>query len=48
MRLVQFLSLVIYSRGVPNVTCDLCGITVERSLAIQKVAGLDLGRSSSR
>jgi len=27
---------------------SLCGLTVERSLAIQKVAGSNLGRSASR
>ena len=28
--------------------CGLCGLTVERSLAILKVAGSNLGRSASR
>jgi len=30
-----------------NLLCGLCGISVDRSLAIQKVAGSNLGRSAS-
>ena len=33
---------------LPLHDCGLCGLTVERSLAIQKVAGSNLGRSASR
>ena len=29
-------------------SCGLCGLMVERSIAIQKVAGSNLGRSASR
>ena len=32
----------------PSGTNGLCGLTVERSLAVQKVEGSNLGRSSSR
>jgi len=38
------LGLIIYAGW----TGGLCGLTVERSLAIQKVAGTNLGRPASR
>jgi len=31
-----------------NLFCGLCGLTVEHLLAIQKVAGSNLGQSASR
>jgi len=40
-----------FPHGIPcdiKPGCGLCGLTVERSLAIQKVAGSNLGRSASR
>ena len=35
-------------RHVTYKTCGLCGVTVERSLATQKVVGSNLGRSASK
>jgi len=40
--LIMFFYAALYKHG------GLCGLTVERSLAIQKVVGLNLGRSASR
>jgi len=43
-----FLLHRVFQMTSPFTECGQCGLTVERSLAILKVAGSNLGRSASR